>query len=125
MDNLSIEDKGKFKLLALKYCQLDDDINKLQQALRERNKLKKKITENLLDFMKEHNIDDLKTDKGILRYDVKLRTIGLSKKLLQEKLEIFLKDELKAKECFKFIENRGKKEIVKLVREDLTINELT
>ena len=59
-----------FKNNVKNYLNLDDDIKKLEKNVRERKQLKKKVADEILTFMNEHNIEDLNTDSGKLKRSV-------------------------------------------------------
>ena len=107
IEDISIENKIAFKNLAKSYFNIDDDIRAAEQLIKTKKKERKELTEKILLFMKENEIDDLDTNKGTLQYTVNERKIGLSKKVLQNKLlNFFDKEEDKALDLFKFLDNR-------------------
>jgi hypothetical protein len=108
---LSAEESAKFKLLALSYFEMDDEIQILNNAVKQKKKARKEIGDKIIDFMKDIQIDHLATDKGKLKYSVTEKKIGLSKKVLQQKLSnFFANNNEKAVDLFKFIDNREKVE---------------
>jgi hypothetical protein len=115
IEDISIENKIAFKNLAKSYFNIDDDIRAAEQLIKTKKKERKELTEKILLFMKENEIDDLDTNKGILQYTVNERKIGLSKKVLQNKLlNFFDKEEDRALDLFKFLDNRETVEKVTL-----------
>lgn len=67
-DNAVLEE---FKNQVRLWIEIDNQISKLQQAVRERNAVKKQLTEKILRFMGKYNIEDLNTKDGSkLRYRV-------------------------------------------------------
>lgn len=108
---LSAQESAQFKLLALSYFEMDDEIQILNNTLKEKKKARKQIGDKIIDFMKDIQIDHLATDKGRLKYSVSEKKIGLSKKVLQEKLSnFFVNNNEKALDLLKFIDNREKVE---------------
>ena len=66
----------------------DNTIKKLQQAIKERNVIKKQITEKILRFMARYNIEDLNTRDGTkLRCKETLIKPSLTCKAIKERLE--------------------------------------
>ncbi len=107
VSQLSSEDKIQFKTLAMKYFQMDDKIKDSEKEVKKYKKERKEIEEKLIEFMQDNEIDDLKTDKGKLEYNVRHSKVGLSKKVLQNKLLLWFKDDTdKATELVKFIDDR-------------------
>lgn len=64
------EELEEFKNFVKTWIEVDNSIKKLQQAVRERNAIKKQITEKITSFMGKFNIEDLNTKEGKLRYRV-------------------------------------------------------
>ena len=77
---------------------------------------KLKYTKDILDFMEENSIKDVNTNSGKLRYTVTYKKESLNKKFIKTKLAEYFKNNDKALDCFKFIDNRVKKEQTKLKR---------
>ena len=99
------------------WLKLDDDIKKLNEAMKERKNKKNEITPKLLDFMENHNINDLNTNDGNLKFQKSLRSKPLSKKYLINRLGDFYKSIEKSEKIVNFIyNNREKTEISNLKR---------
>lgn len=65
----------EFKTQVRNWIELDNAVKKLQQAVRERNLMKKQLTEKILLFMAKYNIEDLNARDGSrLRYKVTQKT---------------------------------------------------
>lgn len=62
--------EGELKELVKQWLAYDDEIKSLRKAVSDRSKLQKKIGNQILEFMDEHDIQDLKTSKGNLKYHV-------------------------------------------------------
>ena len=108
-----IEFKDNVKL----WIKLDDDINTLTKAIKERKEKKKEISPSLLDFMEKHEINDLNTNDGHLKFQKSLRAKPISKKYLLDKLGFFFQSEIKSEKVVNFIYNsRDKNEITNLKR---------
>ena len=69
-DNAVLEE---FKNQVRLWLEVDNQIQKIQQAVRERNVLKKNLSEKILRFMAKYNIEDLHAKDCTLRY--KLTTV--------------------------------------------------
>ena len=107
----------EFKENAKTWFQLDDDIQTLNQAIKERKKKKNELTPELLDFMEKYKIHDLNTQDGHLKYQKTIRSQPVSKKYLILKLGDFFKNMNKSEKVVNFLyEGRNKKESYNLKR---------
>lgn len=129
MNNLETEDDNDFYLddndpdfIDFKedvktWIKLDDDIKTLNDAIKERKEKKKEITPKLLEFMEKHDINDLNTNDGHLKFQKSLRSKPLSKKYLLDRLGFFFRSENKGEKVVNFIyNNREKTEISNIKR---------
>ena len=91
------------------WLKLDDDIKTLNDAIKERKSKKNEITPKLLDFMEKHNINDLNTNDGHLKFQKSLRSKPLSKKYLLDRLGFYFKSEMKSEKVVNFIYNNREK----------------
>lgn len=83
-DNAVLEE---FKNQVRLWIEIDNQISKLQQAVRERNVVKKQLTEKILRFMGKYNIEDLNTKDGSkLRYRVSTVKPVVSKADIKKRL---------------------------------------
>jgi hypothetical protein len=111
------EDFIEFKKSVKEWITLDDDILKLQEAIKERRKKKNELTPQIIDFMDKFDINDLNTNGGKLKFTKSLQTKPLNKQFLISKLGDFFKDFAKGEKIASYIlENRDKAEVVKLRR---------
>jgi hypothetical protein len=94
------------------WLNIDNEIRALQKEIRERRKLKKNLTENLVNIMKSQDIDALNVPDGQLVYNKIKTKSALSKKHLMTSLASYFKnDQRLADELTKFImESRQDKE---------------
>lgn len=94
------------------WLNIDNEIRALQKEIRERRKLKKNLTENLVNIMKSQDIDALNVPDGQLVYNKTKTKSALSKKHLMTSLASYFKnDQRLADELTKFImESRQDKE---------------
>lgn len=76
----------EFKSQVRMYNEIDNQIMKLQAAMRERKALKKQLTEKILKFMGRYNIEDLNTKDGKLRYRTSTVKVGVSKADIKQRL---------------------------------------
>ena len=107
----------KFKEDAKTWFQLDDDIQTLNDAIKERKKKKNELTPDLLDFMERYKIHDLNTQDGHLKFQKSIRSQPVSKKYLIAKLGDFFKNMNKSEKVVNFLYNgRDKKESFNLKR---------
>lgn len=78
----------EFKNQVKMWIEIDNNIRKLKQAARERNVVKKQLTEKILMFMAKYNIEDLNTRDGSrLRYKVSSVKEPLTANKIKERLE--------------------------------------
>jgi competence transcription factor ComK len=78
----------EFKNQVKMWVEIDNNIRKLKQAARERNVVKKQLTEKILMFMAKYNIEDLNTRDGSrLRYKVSSVKEPLTANKIKERLE--------------------------------------
>lgn len=114
LENLDLDD---FKNNVKNYLSIDDDIKKLEKHIRELKQGKQKISGLILTFMNNHNIEDLNTETGTLKKNIKYLKKPLSKKNLKNKLlEYYKNNEDQSESVFKFIDNRAKEEKIELKR---------
>lgn len=114
--NFTEDDVENFKETAKKYFAIDDEMKILQKKMTLLRKDKLKYTKDILEFMEENSIKDVNTNSGKLRYTVSYKKESLNKKFIKTKLAEYFKSNDKALDCFKFIDNRAKKEQTKLKR---------
>lgn len=112
-ENFELND---FKLNVKNYLIIDDDIKKLEKHSKELKQAKSKLNNEILKFMNNHNIEDLNTDTGKLKKNIRYLKKPLNKKILKSKLNEYCKNDLETETLFKFIENRDKEEKVELKR---------
>ena len=111
------EDFIDFKNNVKEWLTLDDDIQTLQKALKERKARKNKITPNVLDFMNRFKINDLNTQEGKIKFTKSTYTKPLNKQFLISRLGDFFKDFDKGEKAASFIlDNRDKQEKFNLKR---------
>jgi hypothetical protein len=79
-------DMAHFKQNVQAWIQLDDQIRALQDNMRTRRKLQKQLTAMILEFMRRHNIEDLNTQNGTLRYHVRLSKPSVNQTTIKNRL---------------------------------------
>ena len=91
---------------------IDNEIRSLQKEIKERRKLKKQLTTDLMSTMKSNDIDALNVPDGELIYNKTKSKAPLSKKHLLSSLGQYFKgDQRMIDELSKFImESRAEKE---------------
>tara|TARA_Y100001978_G_scaffold48963_1_gene44028 strand:+ start:64 stop:408 length:345 start_codon:yes stop_codon:yes gene_type:complete len=91
---------------------IDNEIAELQKQMREKRKLKKELSTNLITVMKTHNIDCLDIKNAKLVHTKRKQKQSISKKFLLETLQKYYEDGENAKTITDFILNsREEKEI--------------
>ncbi len=107
----------EFKKNVKEWITLDDDILKLQRAIKERRNKKNELTPKIMDFMGRYEINDLNTNDGKLKYTKSLQTKPLNKDFIISRLGDYFKDFNKGEKAATFLlENRDKEEKFKLRR---------
>jgi len=123
--NSNNEEFIEFKKNVTEWLTLDDDINTLQNAIKERRTKKNEMTPKIMDFMNRYEINDLNTHNGKLKFTKTLQTKPLNKQFLVSRLGDFFKDFTKGEKAATFIlENRDKQERFNLRRVKEKKNEL-
>jgi hypothetical protein len=94
------------------WLNIDNEIRSLQKEIRDRRKLKKTLTDNLVTIMKTQDIDALNVPDGQLIYNKTKSKCALSKKHLVTSLATYFKNDQRiVDELSKFImESRKEKE---------------
>ena len=111
------EEFNEFKINVKEWIMIDDDIIKLQGAIKERKKKKDELTPKIMDFMGRFEINDLNTADGKLKFSKSMYTKPLNKQFLMAKLSDYFKDYNKGEKMAQFIlNNRDKEEKIKLRR---------
>lgn len=83
-DQQTLED---FKTQVRLWIEIDNCITKLKKAIKERNVVKKQLTDKILMFMAKYNIEDLNTKDGSrLRFKVSQVKQPLTAKAIRDKL---------------------------------------
>lgn len=114
---ISQEQLAQFKELVNEWLLCDDDVRKLQLAMKERKNTKNKLTPVILGFMEKHKIDDLNTGDGKLKFAKSDTKTPLNKNSIRAALIQYMKDVEKAEEATNFlIENRDTKTRYRLKR---------
>ena len=71
------------------WLEIDGSIRSLQESIRERREAKRCLTERILAFMGRHNIEDLDTRGGRLRFQVSYVRAPLSQQAVRERIESY------------------------------------
>lgn len=78
----------EFKNQVRMWIDVDNNVRKLKQAARERNLIKKQLSEKILTFMAKYNIEDLNTKDGSrLRFKVTTVKEPLTANKIKERLQ--------------------------------------
>lgn len=107
----------EFKNVVKSYLQIDNDIKKLRQVVKEKNNQKNVLMPRIIDFMTQYNIEDLNTQEGVLRYKKTFVKSSLSQTNIKTKIIDFFDNSKKSEELTKYIfDNREKVEKISLRR---------
>lgn len=82
-DNNALEE---FKHQVKMWMEMDNQLKKLSQVLKEKRNVQKLLTEKILAFMQRYNIEDLNTHDGKLRYKVSYSKPVVKKVDIKQKL---------------------------------------
>lgn len=109
-------DKDTIKNFVQEYLNIDKEILQLKNAIKERNTKKEIISNKILLFMKDYNIDDMNFSYGRLSYKTSQKKTALKKNgILNSYTEFFDGDKEKAEKLMGFIESKKQiKEVVNL-----------
>lgn len=89
-----------------KWVKLDNEMRALKQEISNRKKIKDEITNALINTMKQNDIDSVNINNGKIEYTQRKTKKPISKKLLQNILSKYYKDDTnKANEVNEFILN--------------------
>ncbi len=119
LDIKKIKDVNEFKMKINNYIKLDDEISALMNALRERKKEKQEYEKELLQFMKENEIDSIKSkqDNSEIELIQRKKSETLNKDFLMNCLTDLLKNRTSAENIANYVYNkRGSIEIDKIKR---------
>lgn len=85
-DNMSLEE---FKHQVKMWLELDNQVKKMNEVLKEKKAVQKILTEKILSFMARYNIEDLNTKDGKLRYKVTQVKPTVKQTAIKKKLQDF------------------------------------
>tara|TARA_B100000780_G_scaffold89370_1_gene61690 strand:- start:34 stop:516 length:483 start_codon:yes stop_codon:yes gene_type:complete len=118
MNELMLEE---FKKNVQTWMTQDNQLKRLAAASKGLKNKNKQLYEKILDFMARHNIEDLNTKEGVIRYKKTFVKESLTQKMIKEKLNDIFKDNednlVKVNDIFN---NREKVEKTSLRRLKLT-----
>lgn len=89
----------EFKNQVRIWLELDNSIKQLQQLARERRLFKKQLTDKILLFMSQHNIDDLNTRDGRLVYKTSFVKSPLTQATIRQRVEEALTTAVTGEKC--------------------------
>jgi hypothetical protein len=107
-----------FKATIKDFIALDDEIRILQQEIRDRQKIKKQLSSNIVDFMVSNQLDNkqISVSDSNLKVKTSIRTESLNKSYLENKLTQFFSGDInKAKQCAEYLYNNRSKNEVKVL----------
>jgi hypothetical protein len=82
-DNVALEE---FKHQVRLWMEIDNQIKKFNQVIKEKKTVQRVLTDKILGFMSRYNIEDLNTKEGKLRYKVSYTKPSVKKTSIKEKL---------------------------------------
>lgn len=109
--------KQKLRESVKEYLNIDNEINTLQSAIKERKNKKEELTKFILEAMKDNEIQQMNINNEKLVYSVSQYKAPLNKNYLNNVLTNYFNNNDKALDVMNHIlTNRGKVEKVKLKR---------
>ena len=100
-----------------KWVSVDNEIKNLQKMIKEKRKEQKELNGELINVMRDHEIECFDTNDGKIVYTKNKRKAPLNKKHLERALVNYFQNIDKAKEtCNYILETREDKEIEKVTR---------
>jgi hypothetical protein len=107
----------EFKSQVHMWMELDTVIKRLQMAIKDKKKAQGKLTESIIEFMKQNNIEDINTKAGVVRYKKSVVKAGISQKDIKQRLSEYFANDNKALDAVnRVFEDRAKVEKVTLKR---------
>uniref|UniRef100_A0A6C0KMS4 Uncharacterized protein n=1 Tax=viral metagenome TaxID=1070528 RepID=A0A6C0KMS4_9ZZZZ len=114
--NTKLNTKEELILNIKDWIKIDNEVTKLKSEVKEKNNIKKALTETLVNVMKDNSIDCFDINGGALVYKKKKTRQSISAKFLLSQLEEYYKDEPEiAKEITKkVLDNR-----IEVIKEEI------
>ena len=95
-----------FKVRVKQWIEIDEEIKKMENKIKEMKKLKNKTLEpQITSFMRTYNISDLNTDNGKLRCNERNTKKSLNKNNIRENLSQVIQDSVKLDQAMNLILN--------------------
>ena len=95
-----------FKMKVKQWLEIDEEIKKMENKIKEMKKLKNKNLEpQITSFMRTYNISDLNTDNGKLRCNERNTKKSLNKNNIRENLSQVIQDSVKLDQAMNLILN--------------------
>jgi hypothetical protein len=98
-------DMGNLGTVVTEWRRINDEISQHRQQASEKTKRSKVLEGLIMNIMKQQNLGalDLKNSGGRILYEKQQRKSGLNPKVIQKLLTEHMKDEVKAAEALKYI----------------------
>jgi hypothetical protein len=111
-----METKEELIRVILAYKKKENEIQSLQKEIKNKKLEQKEISNELMNVMKQHDIEVFETKDSDIIYSKTKRKSCLNKKFIEQQLTLFLNDKGMGENACNFIyENRVEKEIEKIV----------
>ena len=95
-----------FKVKVKQWLEIDEEIKKMENKIKEMKKLKNKNLEpQITSFMRTYNISDLNTDNGKLRCNERNTKKSLNKNNIRDNLSQVIQDSVKLDQAMNLILN--------------------
>jgi hypothetical protein len=86
----------------------------MEKFIRDRKKVRAQLTQRIMKFMADYDIEDLNTNKGSLVYSTTMKKCPLSETSLKKMASKFFDNAHQAEAFLKYISNRDEREISSL-----------
>ena len=98
------------------WVKIDNEISQLRNEIKERNNIKKHMTETLVNVMKTNNIDCFDINEGALIYKKNTVKKPINAKTLLSSLQNYYKDQNVAEDLTKFIMDNREEQIKETIK---------
>ena len=115
--DVSQNDLKYFKEIVKQYILIDNDIKQLETEVKKRKQKKKELSEFILKFMQNHDIEDINSVGGKLKKSISYTKKPLNKSTITQMLKEYYKNDEQGEKVAKYIiDKRVKHERVRLKR---------
>lgn len=110
--------KNIIELLAL-----EKNLKEIAQSVKELKAKKKELSDNIMHYMESHNLDECKTDYGVVETKTKKQSSSISKPFMVSTLTSFLSSNVKNDEFLNKTPEEQASELTKFIYGSRTLTE--